>query len=86
MNLEPYSLEHLEAKDLEELRKLYSVYFQIRKDYRKKLKEKTKIQVKFENYDFDWNSYCNCSFCLPFLSSEEEGTIFNESSLRNLKT
>lgn len=39
LGLEPYSLEYLEAKDLEELRKLYSVYFQMREEQRKKLKE-----------------------------------------------
>ncbi|MEM5832239.1 MAG: hypothetical protein QXT38_02940 [Candidatus Aenigmatarchaeota archaeon] len=39
IGLQPYPLEHLESKSLEELRKLYYSYFETREDYRKRLKE-----------------------------------------------
>jgi hypothetical protein len=39
LGLQPYPLGHLEVKSIEELRKFYSTYFQMREEYRKKLKE-----------------------------------------------
>jgi hypothetical protein len=42
LNLEPYPQEELEAKDLEELRKLFSSYFRMQEEYKRKVKsEKT---------------------------------------------
>lgn len=49
LGLEPYPLEHLETKDIEELKRFYSQYYQMREDYRKRLKEekpKFKLSLK----------------------------------------
>jgi len=48
LNLQPYSSEHLEAKGVDELRRLYSSYFQMREDYRKRL-EREKSKFKFSS-------------------------------------
>jgi hypothetical protein len=47
LGLKPYPLEHLEIKSIEELKKFYSTYFQMREDYRKRLEEKRfKLNLK----------------------------------------
>jgi len=48
IGLEPYPLEQLEAKGLEELRKLYSACFAMREAHRKRLKEEKKFKLNLK--------------------------------------
>lgn len=47
LGLNPYPPGHLEAKDFEELRELYSQYYQMREDYKRKEKER-KLKLSFK--------------------------------------
>ena len=48
LGLEPYPLSYFEGKDLEELKKLYSAYFQMKEERKEKLKEKKKFKISIK--------------------------------------